>query len=173
MTRFLSFQLQKAGWTVDDVDLFELNEAFASQSLAVVRDLKVDPLKVNVSGGSIALGHPIGASGKRQFIFKFQSSIACQVMVVLSFLSYACTCRLPHLGDPPSCSGENWPQTWMCILVYRGWNGSCSLCREARLGNHFLWLQYFLTLFDIYLFLLILTCSCTMYVYFRTLIIWV
>jgi acetyl-CoA C-acetyltransferase len=49
---------------VDDVDLFELNEAFASQSLAVVRELKIDPAKVNVSGGAIALGHPIGASGE-------------------------------------------------------------------------------------------------------------
>jgi acetyl-CoA C-acetyltransferase len=56
-------KLSKAGWTVDDVDLFELNEAFASQSLAVMRDLGVDKRKVNVSGGAIALGHPIGASG--------------------------------------------------------------------------------------------------------------
>ncbi len=57
------FKLSKAGWTVDDVDMFELNEAFASQSLAVMRDLGVDKNKVNVSGGAIALGHPIGASG--------------------------------------------------------------------------------------------------------------
>ena len=49
---------------MDDVDLFELNEAFAAQSVAVVRDLKVDEAKVNVSGGAIALGHPIGASGE-------------------------------------------------------------------------------------------------------------
>ncbi len=48
---------------MDDVDLYELNEAFASQSLAVARDLGVDKSKVNVSGGAIALGHPIGASG--------------------------------------------------------------------------------------------------------------
>jgi len=57
--------LSKASWTVADVDLFELNEAFASQSLAVVKDLGAAPEKVNVNGGSIALGHPIGASGCR------------------------------------------------------------------------------------------------------------
>jgi len=57
--------LAKANWSIADVDLFELNEAFASQSLAVVRDLGAPPEKVNVNGGSIALGHPIGASGCR------------------------------------------------------------------------------------------------------------
>ena len=57
--------LSKASWTIADVDLFELNEAFASQSLAVVKDLGAPPEKVNVNGGSIALGHPIGASGCR------------------------------------------------------------------------------------------------------------
>ena len=57
--------LEKAGMAIDRVDLFELNEAFASQSLAVVRELGVDPAKVNVNGGAIALGHPIGASGAR------------------------------------------------------------------------------------------------------------
>jgi len=60
--------LDKAGWTPDQVDLFELNEAFASQSLAVVRDLGVSSDKVNVNGGSIALGHPIGASGCRVLV---------------------------------------------------------------------------------------------------------
>ena len=57
--------LEKAGLAIDRVDLFELNEAFASQSLAVVRELGVSPAKVNVNGGAIALGHPIGASGAR------------------------------------------------------------------------------------------------------------
>jgi len=60
--------LAKAGWSVDDVDVFELNEAFASQSLAVVKDLGVPAEKVNVQGGSIALGHPIGASGCRVLV---------------------------------------------------------------------------------------------------------
>lgn len=57
--------LEKANWSVADVDLFELNEAFAAQSLAVVKDLGCDPDKVNVNGGAIAIGHPIGASGAR------------------------------------------------------------------------------------------------------------
>ncbi len=57
--------LAKANLTLEDIDLFELNEAFAAQSLAVMEELKVDPEKVNVNGGSIAIGHPIGASGAR------------------------------------------------------------------------------------------------------------
>jgi len=57
--------LQKAGWSVDDVDLFEINEAFAAQLVAIIRELKLDESKVNVCGGGIALGHPIGASGAR------------------------------------------------------------------------------------------------------------
>ena len=57
--------LQKAGLTVDDMDLIEANEAFAAQSLSVGKDLKWNPEKVNVNGGAIALGHPVGASGAR------------------------------------------------------------------------------------------------------------
>lgn len=57
--------LDKAGWPVESVDLFELNEAFAAQALAVTRDLGLDDARVNVHGGAIALGHPIGASGAR------------------------------------------------------------------------------------------------------------
>ena len=57
--------VDRAGITLDDLDLIELNEAFASQSLAVMRELRLDPAKVNVHGGAIALGHPIGASGAR------------------------------------------------------------------------------------------------------------
>lgn len=57
--------LDKAGWTVDDLDLVEANEAFAVQSIAVVRDLGLDSEIVNVNGGAIALGHPIGCSGAR------------------------------------------------------------------------------------------------------------
>jgi acetyl-CoA C-acetyltransferase len=57
--------LEKAGLGMEAIDLFELNEAFAAPSLAVVRELKLDPAKVNVNGGAIALGHPIGASGAR------------------------------------------------------------------------------------------------------------
>lgn len=57
--------LERAGWQPEDVDLWEINEAFAAQSLAVVRDLGIDPERVNVNGGAIAIGHPIGASGAR------------------------------------------------------------------------------------------------------------
>ena len=57
--------VDRAGMTLDDLDLVELNEAFAAQSLAVVRELRLDPKKVNVHGGAIALGHPLGASGAR------------------------------------------------------------------------------------------------------------
>jgi len=57
--------LEKAGWSVSDLDLVESNEAFAAQSICVVRDLGLDPEKVNVNGGAIAIGHPIGASGAR------------------------------------------------------------------------------------------------------------
>jgi len=57
--------LARAGTTVADLDLIELNEAFASQSLAVIRELGLDPARVNVNGGAIAIGHPLGMSGAR------------------------------------------------------------------------------------------------------------
>jgi len=57
--------LERAGWKASDVDLFELNEAFAAQACAVNKELGIDPAKVNVNGGAIAIGHPIGASGAR------------------------------------------------------------------------------------------------------------
>ena len=57
--------LEHAGLTVEDLDLIEANEAFAAQSIAVVKDLGLDPEKTNVNGGAIALGHPIGCSGAR------------------------------------------------------------------------------------------------------------
>jgi acetyl-CoA C-acetyltransferase len=57
--------LAKVGWTMDQVELFELNEAFSVQAVAVIRELGIDPEKVNVNGGAVALGHPIGASGAR------------------------------------------------------------------------------------------------------------
>jgi acetyl-CoA acetyltransferase family protein len=57
--------LKQAGLKMDDIDLFELNEAFAAQSLAVIRTLGMDPSKINVNGGAIALGHPLGCSGAK------------------------------------------------------------------------------------------------------------
>ena len=79
----------RAGLRLADIDLFELNEAFAAQSLAVVRELAVDPLRVNVNGGAIALGHPIGASGAR----------------VLTTLLYALRARGGRRGVAGLCIG--------------------------------------------------------------------
>jgi len=81
--------LERAGLTIDAIDLFELNEAFAAQSLAVIRELGVDPAKVNVNGGAIALGHPIGASGAR----------------VLTTLVYALRARKMRYGIAALCIG--------------------------------------------------------------------
>jgi 3-oxoadipyl-CoA thiolase len=57
--------LERAGLTIDDIDLVELNEAFAAQALACIRELGIDPKKINVNGGAIAIGHPLGSSGAR------------------------------------------------------------------------------------------------------------
>ena len=61
----INMALKKAGWNIEDIDLFEINEAFAAQCIAVIRELKIPKKIVNVNGGAIALGHPIGASGAR------------------------------------------------------------------------------------------------------------
>jgi acetyl-CoA C-acetyltransferase len=81
--------LERAGLSIDQIDLFELNEAFAAQSIAVVRQLGADPAKVNVNGGAIALGHPIGASGAR----------------VLTTLVYALKARKLRYGIASLCIG--------------------------------------------------------------------
>jgi acetyl-CoA C-acetyltransferase len=81
--------LERAGLKMNDVDLFELNEAFAAQSVAVARELAVDTAKVNVNGGAIALGHPIGASGAR----------------VLTTLIYALRARKLRYGVASLCIG--------------------------------------------------------------------
>jgi acetyl-CoA C-acetyltransferase len=81
--------LERAGLKIDDIDLFELNEAFAAQSVAVSRELGLDPAKVNVNGGAIALGHPIGASGAR----------------VLTTLVYALRARTLRYGVASLCIG--------------------------------------------------------------------
>ena len=81
--------LEKAGWTVDDLDLVEANEAFAAQTLAVGQELGLDPAKLNVNGGAIAIGHPIGASGAR----------------VLTTLLYEMERRDVHKGLATLCIG--------------------------------------------------------------------
>ena len=80
---------QKTGWKPGDVDLYELNEAFSVQALAVMRELGVDPARVNVNGGAVALGHPIGASGAR----------------ILVTLLYEMTRRNAHRGIAALCLG--------------------------------------------------------------------
>ncbi len=60
--------LKKAGLSIDDIDIFEINEAFASSSVAIIKTLGLDPAKVNLRGGAVALGHPIGASGARVLV---------------------------------------------------------------------------------------------------------
>jgi acetyl-CoA C-acetyltransferase len=81
--------LRKIGWRLDEVDLVELNEAFAVQAIAVLRDLGLDASKVNVNGGAVALGHPIGASGAR----------------VLTTLLYALEARSLRRGIATLCLG--------------------------------------------------------------------
>jgi acetyl-CoA C-acetyltransferase len=81
--------LERARLSVTDVDLFEINEAFAAQSLAVIRELRLDPERVNVNGGAIALGHPIGASGAR----------------ILTTLIYELRRRRARLGVAALCIG--------------------------------------------------------------------
>ncbi|MDQ3938148.1 MAG: thiolase family protein [Chloroflexota bacterium] len=81
--------LQRAGLTVDDLDLIELNEAFASQSIACMRELELDPEKVNVNGGAIAIGHPLGASGAR----------------LITMLAHELNRRKGHYGLATMCIG--------------------------------------------------------------------
>ncbi len=81
--------LKKVGWKVTDVDLFELNEAFAVQAVAVIQELGLDPARTNVNGGAVALGHPIGASGAR----------------VLVTLLYEMSRRNAHRGIAALCLG--------------------------------------------------------------------
>src|SRR2546426_398566 len=81
--------LEKAGWKTEDVDLFELNEAFSVQAVALLRELKLRPERVNVNGGAVALGHPIGCSGAR----------------VLTTLLYALADRKARRGVAALCLG--------------------------------------------------------------------
>jgi acetyl-CoA C-acetyltransferase len=91
----------KAGWRLQDVDLFELNEAFAVQAVAVTRGLGIDPARVNVHGGAVALGHPIGASGAR----------------VLTTLLYAMARRGVRRGIATLCLGGG---NGVALAVERG-----------------------------------------------------
>lgn len=81
--------LEKAGLSIDDIDLFEINEAFAAQCLACQKTLRIDPDKLNVNGGGISLGHPVGATGSR---------------IVIS-LMYEMKKRNSHYGLASLCAG--------------------------------------------------------------------
>ena len=85
--------LEKAGWKVDDLDLVEANEAFAAQACAVNKDMGWDPEIVNVNGGAIAIGHPIGASGAR---------------VLVTLLHEMQQARTPRRASPPCASAAAW-----------------------------------------------------------------
>ena len=78
--------MQRAGWNAADVDLFELNEAFAAQACAVNKELGIDPAKVNVNGGAIAIGHPIGASGCRILVTLLHEMQRCDAKKGLAAL---------------------------------------------------------------------------------------
>jgi acetyl-CoA C-acetyltransferase len=93
--------VKKIGWRLEDVDLVELNEAFAVQAIAVLRDLGLDASKVNVNGGAVALGHPIGASGAR----------------VLTTLLYAMEARNAKRGIATLCLGGG---NGVALAVERG-----------------------------------------------------
>jgi acetyl-CoA C-acetyltransferase len=93
--------LARAGWGVADLDLVELNEAFASQSIACIRGLELDPARVNVEGGAIALGHPIGSSG-------------CRILVTLA---HAMRRREKRRGLATLCIGVG---QGMAMLLERG-----------------------------------------------------
>ena len=88
--------LQKAGWSAADLDLMEINEAFAAQAIAVNREMQWDDSKVNVNGGAIALGHPIGASGAR----------------VLTTLLHEMPRRNAKKPSPPYASAAAWGLHW-------------------------------------------------------------
>jgi acetyl-CoA C-acetyltransferase len=96
--------LEKAGWNIADVDLWEINEAFAAQSLAVISELEIDPARVNVNGGAIALGHPIGASGAR----------------ILVTLIYEMARRDSKRGLATLCIGGG---MGIAMCIHRSWGG--------------------------------------------------
>jgi acetyl-CoA C-acetyltransferase len=122
--------LQRAGWKVDDVNLFELNEAFAAQACAVNKELGIDPAKVNVNGGAIAIGHPIGASG-------------CRILVTLL---HEMQRREARRAWPPCASAAAWgfpspsnaPERLDSISTThtRRRHGSESGIRDRRHGRH-------------------------------------
>ena len=100
--------LEKAGWSVDDLDLVESNEAFAAQACCVLKELKLDPEKVNVNGGAIALGHPIGASGARVLVTLLHEMARRKVTKGLATLCIGGGMGIAMCVERPS--GESWKE---------------------------------------------------------------
>ena len=109
---------KKVGWDLKDVDLFEINEAFSVQMVAVLRELGIDPAKVNVQGGAVALGHPIGASGAR----------------VLTTLIYALKRTGKKRGIASLCLGGG-NGVALAIETFTQYHGSDGLSRSRRTSN--------------------------------------
>ena len=113
---------ERAGWELNDVDLIEVNEAFAAQAISVGKMLEWDPLRVNVNGGAIALGHPIGASG-------------CRILVSLV---HEMKKRNARKGIATLCIGGG--------QVARLSNGNFSLCAQKTSHGRFCVRRILLTL---------------------------
>lgn len=116
--------MKKANWTKEEVDFYELNEAFAAQAIACVQELGLDSEKVNVNGGAIALGHPIGASGMRvQLTFEISLTEFIIYVEILRFRNENTRHAVTHVG-------KNGKEKGCRILVHWRGNGNRHCCRE-------------------------------------------
>lgn len=106
-------QMEKTGWTNDDVDLFELNEAFGVVAVAVSQQLGISQDKINIHGGAIALGHPLGASGL----------LAINSCLFSNRLKSNFHCRHENISHLNLCSAANRWQKRCCSIVHRRRNG--------------------------------------------------
>ena len=114
--------MKKANWTKEEVDFYELNEAFAAQAIVCVQELGLNPEKVNVNGGAIALGHPIGASGIHQITKTFFHEI------LILFHNKTFRFRNKNIGHPVTHFRKNWKEKGCRIIMYWRRNGHCHSC---------------------------------------------
>jgi hypothetical protein len=131
--------LKKANWTKEEVDLYELNEAFAAQAIVCVQELGLDPEKVNVNGGAIALGHPIGASG---MCTDFQILLDGESFFHDEILRF----RNEDIGNAIARFGKNREEKGCRIIVHWRGNGNRH-CHREKITNVF---PIFVTLHGIY-----------------------
>src|SRR5208283_1684767 len=141
---------QKTGWKKDEVDLYELNEAFSVQALGVIRELGLDMERVNVNGGAVALGHPIGASGARVLVTLIYEMIRRDVhrgiaalclgggnAVAMAVERYDCPGRRPqseHQFSPITVSGDaTWARSAHC---------QSAPCHAMKQVVHFLGIRF-------------------------------